>query len=66
MQFCIIQIDSLLGDFKVCLILLYMEKVTPLEDSVTGGGLSLGDSRGHIVQAWILALSFINSVTLLR
>ena len=31
MQFCIIQIDSLLGDFKVCLILLYMEKVTPLE-----------------------------------
>ena len=31
MQFCVIQIDSLLGDFKVFLILLYMEKVTPLE-----------------------------------
>ena len=31
MQFCVIQIDSLLGDFKVCLILLYMENVTPLE-----------------------------------
>lgn len=31
MQFCIIQIDSLLGDFKVCSILLYMEKVTPVQ-----------------------------------